>query len=43
VEDEILAYAEDHPDAALEDLLYYFLEITPPRLAPGDDRLDLLD
>ena len=42
-EKEMLAYAEAHPDATLKDLLHYFVLITPPGLAPGDDGADLLD
>lgn len=41
VEDEMLAYAQAHPDADMKKLIAYFGSIVPPGLAPGDDGEDL--
>lgn len=42
-DDQMMAYAKDHPHATLMELRFYWHEITPPGLAPGDDGADLLE
>lgn len=37
VEEEILSYAKAHPDATLRELNFYFDEIAPEGLPPGED------
>ena len=41
VEDEMLEYAQKHPDASMKELIEYFDEVAPDGLTPGDDGLDL--
>ena len=41
VEGEMLKYAQEHPDADMNDLIDYFDEVAPTGLAPGDDGKDL--
>lgn len=42
-EEEMLEYAEAHPDATMDELIDYWDSITPDGLAPGDDGADLLE
>ena len=43
VEDEMLKYAHEHPDASMKELIEYFDEVAPDGLAPGDDGKDLAE
>lgn len=43
VEDEMLEYAQKHPDADMKELIGYFDKVAPNGLAPGDDGEDLAD
>ena len=43
VEDEMLEYAQKHPDADMKELIGYFDKVAPNGLAPGGDREDLAD
>ena len=42
-EEKMLEYAENHPDATMDELIDYGDSITPDGLAPGDDGSDLLE
>jgi len=39
-DDKMEQYYNEHPDATLEELDKYWVNITPPGLAPGDDGSD---
>lgn len=43
VEEEMLEFMKTHPNATSRECCFYFHEVTPDGLAPGDDGADLLD
>ena len=43
VENEMLKYAHEHPDATMNELIDYFDEVAPDGLAPGDDGEDIAE